>query len=259
MIPSPTIIAMANLLQQVFGESPSPPTKININVTTSSTTLHKHGSNNPFTLTLEATLPESANTPTKPLTILTFDTLLDPNGNALYESGIDFINSDTGAHAKRTSLAAHHGFGGKSNIVIDPQFERYFVTLEPGVPYRVTHTMRPCPKLSQESGSKSGEVRTPQQEGNSTAEDEAVIAAAFSHVTSLDVSSTYRVGLGDKMNQISWYRYGVKEEVLKGQGAGGGLVQRLMGTKRHPERVGDSEMQAIPLVMHGSASFRVEE
>ena len=61
------------------------------------------------------------------------------------------------------------------------------------------------------------------------------------------------------MNRISWYRYGPKEEVLKGHGAGGGLVQRLMGPKRRPERVGDSEMPAIPLVMQSSTIFRVEE
>ncbi|OQE40166.1 hypothetical protein PENCOP_c006G01055 [Penicillium coprophilum] len=250
---------MANIFQQVFGESPSPPTQININVTTSSTTLHKHGSNEPFTLTLEATLPESTDTPNKPLTILTFDTLLDPQGNALYENGIDFVNINTGAHAKRTSLTAHHSFGGKSNILIDPQFEQYFVTLEPGVPYRVTHTMRPCPRIPQESESKSEARKASLQEGEATAEDEAIVAAAFSHVTSLDVGSTYRVELGDKMDRISWYRYGSKEEVLNGQRAGVGLVHSLMGAKRHPERVGDSEMQAIPLVMQGLASFTVEE
>jgi hypothetical protein len=61
------------------------------------------------------------------------------------------------------------------------------------------------------------------------------------------------------MSQISWYRTGLKEEVLRGQSAGGGLLQTLMGPKRHHERVGDSEMQAIPLVMQGSASFTVED
>ncbi|KAJ5788733.1 hypothetical protein N7457_003723 [Penicillium paradoxum] len=248
---------MANILQQILGECQPSPTQINLNVITSSTILHKYGSDTPFTLTLEATLPDSTNTPNKPLTILTFGTLLEPNGNALYENGIDFINSNTGAQAKRPSLTAHYDFGDKSNIPIDPQYEQYFATLEPGVPYRVTHTMKPCPRPPQEGGSNTGADRTPLGEGEAM-EAEAMVLAAFSPVTPLDVGATYRVELGDKLNWISWYRYGSKEEVLKIRSAEG-LVQRMMGTKRHSERVGDNKMQAIPLVMQGSAGFRVED
>jgi hypothetical protein len=106
-------------------------------VTTSSTTLHKHDSTEPFTLTLEATLPERGNVPNKPLTTLTFDTLLNPNGNALYGNGIDIIDhidSDTGTRVERITLRNHYTFGDQSGILIDPQYERYYVTLEPGVP-----------------------------------------------------------------------------------------------------------------------------
>lgn len=236
---------MVNVLQQVFGKPVSGPPQINLNVTASSTTLHKHGSSNPFTLTLEATLLKSPDTPSRSLTVLIFDTLLDPKGNALYENGLDFINSNTGTHAKRPSLTSHYTFSDKSNILINTEFERYFVTLEPGVPYRVTHTMRPCPRLPRDD--------------EATAKDENIVIAAFSHVTYLDVGSTYQVELGNKMNSISWYRYGSKDEVLNGQDIRGGPIQHLMGPKRDHERVGDSEMPAIPLVMQGSTTFSVEE
>lgn len=58
------------------------------------------------------------------------------------------------------------------------------------------HTMRPCPRFPQENESKTGADETSQQEGEATAEDEAIVAAAFSHVTYLNVGSTYRVELG---------------------------------------------------------------
>ena len=238
---------MVNVLQQVFGKSePGPPCQININLTTSSTTLHKHGSSDPFTLTLEATLPKSHDgTPNRPLTILVFDTVLGTEGTALFENGLDFINSDTGTPAERSTLIPHYTFGDKSGILINTKFEQYFVTLEPGVPYRVTHTMRPCPRFPGENASK-------------IAKSEAIAETVFSHAQGLDVGSTYQVALGNRMNSISWYRYGSKDEVLKGH-IGGGLLQRLMGPKRHNEQVRDSEMPAIPLVLQNSAGFRVEE
>ncbi|PKX95156.1 uncharacterized protein P174DRAFT_458726 [Aspergillus novofumigatus IBT 16806] len=202
---------MANFFRKLFLFRDSqipPPTQINIAVTVSSSTLHKYSSDDEFHITIEATLPQTPNTPDKPLTILVFGTLLDPSGIALYENGFDFVNVDTGTPAKRPSLTKHYSFGG-----------RYFVTLQPVI----------------------------------TNENEAKVAAAFSQVTYLEVGSMYRVELGNKLNQISWYRYGSKEQVLEGQDAGAGLV------KRRPELVGDSEMQPIPLVMQGSASFTVEE
>ncbi|RHZ63050.1 uncharacterized protein CDV56_104292 [Aspergillus thermomutatus] len=128
---------------------------------------------------------------------------------------------------------------------VDPQFERYFVTLHPGVPYRVTYTLRPCPRTRPHNEDNPERV--------ATTEDEAIVAAAFSPVTYLDLGSTYRVELGNRLNRISWYRYGSKEQVLEGQDAGGGLA------RRRRELVGDSEMQPIPLVMQGSAIFTVEE
>jgi len=251
---------MANILQKFFGESPlPPPTQIIIKVTASSATLHKYGSKDPFTLTIEANLPEFGNASNKPLTILTFDTLLDPSSDAHYGNGFDMIDGDRGSHPEYAFLTRNSTFGDRSGILIDPQYERYFVTLEPGVPYRVTHTIIPCPRPPAEIGVKSGAGSNIQQEGVTTAEDENVVAEAFSHVTSLNVGSVYLVQLGDKMSRISWYRYGSKEEVLRGQSARGGLLQALMGPKRHHERVGDSEMQAIPLVVQGTACFTVEE
>jgi hypothetical protein len=139
-------IIMANRFRKLlrFGDSQiPPPTHINVAVTVSSSTLHKHGSDDEFHITIEATLPQTPNTPDKPLTILVFGTLLDPSGIALYENGFDFVNVDTGAPAKRPSLTKHYSFGGVSDIPIKPQFERYFVTLQPGVPHQVMFTLFP--------------------------------------------------------------------------------------------------------------------
>ncbi|KAJ5630619.1 uncharacterized protein N7484_010719 [Penicillium longicatenatum] len=248
---------MASIFQNVFGGTPSPPpTQINIKVSTSSTTLHKHDSTEPFTLTLEETLPERGNVPNKPLTILTFDTLLDPNGNALYGTGIDIIDSDTGTRVERITLRNHYTFGDQSGIPIDPQYERYFVTLEPGTSVRGWSEFWVRQQSPAEDDTTADGESTLKAEWS--AKDEYVVAAAFSHVTSLNVGSTYRVELGSKMSQISWYRTGSKEEVLRRQSAGGRLLQTLIGPKRHHERVGDSEMQAIPLVMQESARFTVE-
>ncbi|GFG10815.1 hypothetical protein IFM61392_06590 [Aspergillus lentulus] len=130
---------MADLFRKLFlfgGAQIPPPTHINVAVTVSSSTLHKHSSDNEFHITLEATLPQTPNTPDKPLTILVFGTLLDTSSIALYENGFNFININTGAPAKRPSLTKHYSFGGMSDIPIEPQFERYFVTLQPGVPHQ---------------------------------------------------------------------------------------------------------------------------
>jgi hypothetical protein len=247
---------MADLFRKLFlfGDAQiPPPTHINVAVTVSSSTLHKHGSDDEFHITLEATLPQTPNTPDKPLTILVFGTLLDPSGIALYENGFDFINVDTGAPAKRPSLTKHYSFGGMSDIPIEPQFERYFVTLQPGVPHQVRFTLWPCPRNQQHNKDNPERLRAACGELVITNEDEAIVAAGFSQVTHLEVGSTYRVEFGNKLNLIPWYRYGPKEQVLEGQGAGGGLA------KQRRELVGDSEMQPIPLVMQGSASFTVEE
>jgi hypothetical protein len=92
---------MANFFQKLFTHSLiPPPTPINLTVAVSSSTHHKHDPNSEFQLTLDATLPQTPNTPNKPLTILVFDTLLDPSGIALYKNGLDFIDIDTGTPAK---------------------------------------------------------------------------------------------------------------------------------------------------------------
>lgn len=245
---------MADLFRKLFlfgGAQIPPPTHINVAVTVSSSTLHKHSSDNEFHITLEATLPQTPNTPDKPLTILVFGTLLDPSSIALYENGFNFININTGAPAKRPSLTKHYSFGGMSHIPIEPQFERYFVTLQPGVPHQVRYTLWPCPRNQQHNKDNPERLRAACGELVITNEDEAIVAAGFSPVTYLEVGSTYRVEFGNKLNLVPWYRYGLKEQVLEGQGAG-------VLVKRRRELVGDSEMQPIPLVMQGSASFTVE-
>ncbi|KAF4168252.1 hypothetical protein CNMCM6936_003040 [Aspergillus lentulus] len=214
---------MADLFRKLFlfGDAQiPPPTHINVAVTVSSSTLHKHGSDDEFYITLEATLPQTLNTPDKPLTILVFGTLLDPSGIALYENGFNFININTGAPAKRPSLTKHYSFGGMSDIPIEPQFERYFVTLQPGVPHQVRFTLWPCPRNQQHNKDNPERLRAACGELLITNEDEAIVAAGFSQVTYLEVGSTYRVEFGNKLNLVPWYRYGLKEQVLEGQGAG---------------------------------------
>jgi hypothetical protein len=117
----------------------------------------------------------------------------------------------------------------------------------------VIFTLWPCPRNQPHNKENPERLRAACGELVITNEDEAIVAAGFSQVTHLEVGSTYRVELGNKLNLIPWYRYGPKERVLEGQGAGGGLA------KQRRELVGDSEMQPIPLVMQGSASFTVEE
>ncbi|GFF34001.1 hypothetical protein IFM61606_00488 [Aspergillus udagawae] len=245
---------MAYLFRKLFGGSPiPPPTHINLAVSVSSTTLHKPGSNTDFQLTLEATLPDTPSTPDKPLTILVFDSLLGPGGNTLYENGLDFIDIDTGVPAKRTAMIFEYSFGGRSDIPVEPQYEYYFVTLHPGVPHRVTRTLRPCPRVRRDKADKPKQVENSLGERVVTAEDEDIVASILSHVTNMEVGSTYRVELGNKMNKIWWYRYGTKEEVLGEQGAGG------CPAKRRRELVGDCEMEPIPLILQDSASFTVVE
>lgn len=245
---------MAYLFRKLFGDSPfPPPTHINLAVSVSSTTLHKHGSDTEFQLTLEATLPQTPNTPGKPLTILVFDSLLYLGGNALYNDGLDFINVDTGIPAKQTTMISEYSFSGRSDIPVKPESEYLFVTLHPGVPHRVTYTLRPCPRIQRDKADRPKQVENSLGERVVTSEDEDIVASVFSHVTNMEVGSTYHVELGNKLNKIWWYQYGIKDEVLGEQGAGGGSA------KQQRELVGDCEMEPIPLVLQSSASFTVVE
>jgi hypothetical protein len=177
---------MVCFFRRLFGDSPiPPPTHVNLAVSVSSTTLHKHGSDTEFQLSLEAILPQTPNTPDKPLTILVFDSLLDPGGNALYEDGLDFIDMDTGVPAKRTTMASENSFGGRScipvepHIPVEPQPGYFFVTLHPGVPHRVTHTLRPCPRIRRDKADKPKQIENSLGERVVTAQDEDIVASVF--------------------------------------------------------------------------------
>lgn len=124
---------------------------------------------------------------------------------------------------------------GKGDIPIHRDYEQYFLTIEPGVPYRVTETVRPCSRMSESD------------------------VGDFSHTNCLEVGARYRVELGEETSTITWYRYGTKEEVLDGYGGILGYFQRLVWGKKRTERVGDQKMEPIRLEPQDEATFRVEE
>lgn len=114
-------------------------------------------------------------------------------------------------------------------------YERYFLTLEPGIPYRVTETVKSCFRISES------------------------VVGDFSHTSCLEVGARYRVELEEKMDEVTWYRYGAKEEVLDGYGGMLGYFQRLVWGKKRTECVGDQKMEPIRLELQNEATFRVEE
>ncbi|KAB8202638.1 hypothetical protein BDV34DRAFT_228145 [Aspergillus parasiticus] len=127
------------------------------------------------------------------------------------------------------------------DIPISHESSNDFVILMPGVPFQVNHDIRPTPR---------GLDSIPNQPWRELSEEDAsrLVLAMFTHTKGLQVGSTYCVELGERRNRIHWYRFGTKEEVLSGVG----------GTRRN-ERVGDMEMERIPLILQNEATFRVVE
>ncbi|KAF7587179.1 hypothetical protein BBP40_007642 [Aspergillus hancockii] len=268
-------------ITNIFSPSPPqrPPSAINITITPSSSILHKYGSDNdvPFTLTLEATLPE--NSPDKPVTIFTFDTLLRKKGKVLFEEGLQFIDTETGIPAKRPSVCLYYELSS-SEYPITREYGSNFVTLEPGVPYQVTHEITPLSPILRPSSSpsrvdiearpitgvksasgpgseamddeKSKELRQDHADEATVAVDMAVLLSTFAHTGHFQVGSTYRVELGSRMSEIAWYRYGAKDEILS--------CDDSSDTMKRPERVGDQKgLRPIPLVLRSMPAFKVVE
>lgn len=148
---------------------------------------------------------------------------------------MELINIETGEPAQGARITCVLHALGKGDIPIHRVYERYFLTLEPGIPYRVTETVRSCFRISES------------------------VVGDFSHTSCLEVGVRYRVELGEKMDEVTWYRYGAKKEVLDGYGGMLGYFQRLVWGKRRTERVGDQKMEPIRLELQNEATFRVEE
>ncbi|KAB8207914.1 hypothetical protein BDV34DRAFT_223113 [Aspergillus parasiticus] len=293
---------MASYLKNAYGyilsfRSPPPPPDINITITTSSGVLHKYGAeeDEPFTLTLEATLPEGSTN--KPLTVFTSNTLLDGGGRELLR-GLQVINTETGISTKLDEwmitacprLAPHE-------TPITNEYERKFITLMPGVPCRITNVVqRMSPlllpstsplrtqavidrerdrfrslspkqwveKLKDEMPPGSAEMVESELdwefEDECEDKEEEILETArfdglFAHTRYLEVGATYRVELRDTMHEITWYGYGTKEEIL-----GSGDDGDASGRRKRPERIGDHKcLRPIALVLRNSATFTVVE
>jgi hypothetical protein len=75
------------------------------------------------------------------------------------------------------------------DILINHEYAKEFGTLKPGVPYLVTHGVRPTPKIPDLVWKlPAGEL--------SYADQKALVDAMPAHTEDLQVGSTYRVELG---------------------------------------------------------------
>ncbi|KAB8268310.1 hypothetical protein BDV30DRAFT_243508 [Aspergillus minisclerotigenes] len=252
---------------------PPPPPEINITITTSSGVLHKYSAaeDEPFALTLEATLPEGSTN--KPLTVFISDTLLNGGGRELLR-GLQVINTATGISTNLDEwiitacprLAPHE-------TPITHEYERKFITLKPGVPCRITNVVQRMSPLLLPSTSPLRTQAVIDRERDrfrpldpkqwvEELKDEmpsgsAEIEESESDFWSLktNVGATYRVELRDTMHELLWYRYGTKEEILGSRDDGD-----ASGRRKRPERIGDQKgLRAIALVLRNTAIFTVVE
>ena len=63
---------------------------------------------------------------------------------------------------------------------------RYFLTIEPDVPYRVTEMVRPCSRMLES------------------------VVGGFSHTSCLEFGPRYQVELGEETGMVTWYQFGAK-------------------------------------------------
>ncbi|KAH8424921.1 uncharacterized protein LDX57_002667 [Aspergillus melleus] len=236
------MISMLRATQDASEEA-TRPTHINVTATASSTILHKHNSGAPFTITLTAVLPIIPNQVNKPFTVFIHDTLLDPKSMVFFQNGLELVKSESVDHPNqpKARLGQSSVYSSEGSCTVDRENEQHFVTLQPGVPYRVTHTMKVRPKFSMNN-----------------AHDKVPWVSPFGHTHGLNVGATYQVELGDGMSHIKWFRRGKKEEVLSGYEGFWDYFWDLTCLRRKPkERIGDSNMRPVPLVLLNEVSVTV--
>ncbi|KAK6823072.1 hypothetical protein RU639_006129 [Aspergillus parasiticus] len=272
---------MASYLKNAYGyilsfRSPPSPPEINITITTSSGVLHKYSAeeDEPFTLTLGSTLPEDSSN--KPLTVFTSDTFLNGGGRELLR-GLQVINTRTSISNKLDKwmitacprLAPHE-------TPITNEYERKFITLKPGVPCQITNVVQRMSPLLLPSTSllrtqavidrERDRFRSlsPKQRVEKL-KDEMPSGSAEMVESELDwefgdeyisrLEQRIGVELRDTMHEITWYRYGTKEEILGSRDDGD-----ASGRRKRPQRIGDyKSLRPIALVLRNTATFTVVE
>ncbi|KAI9873399.1 MAG: hypothetical protein M1830_000451 [Pleopsidium flavum] len=154
----------------------------------------------PFYLQLSATLLA----PSPPVTILThntiFGTLQNINGN-----GFNFVDTASGMKADRSHTDLCYMAPGPT-MELKWENEKYFATMEPGIPYNVRHEFR---RLPEPTGLQDNDTDLTAKIMRTGIPD--------SDTGGLEVGKTYRVELlqGDVGGRVGWWSYGRKEDVLK--------------------------------------------
>jgi hypothetical protein len=99
-------------------------------------------------------------------------------------------------------MTSEHSFSRRSGIPVKPQSGYFSSPFTQVWPHRVTHTLRPYPRIRRDKTDKPKQVENSLGERVITTEDEDIVASDFSHTTYLDMGSTNCVELGNKLNKI---------------------------------------------------------
>ncbi|KAH8423769.1 uncharacterized protein LDX57_001525 [Aspergillus melleus] len=209
--------------------------QIDISITTSSTTLYKYHFGKNFTVTVEATLSPLAR---KPITVLVLDTPLDKYGTSWFEHNLILTNTETSeAHVTlpRYELAPANEAPLETdelNPAIHRDSQDFFLTLYPGKPYSVAHTLSADFVSSIDIGVDISRYRT-------------MLVEAYN----LKIDYCYEISLQDAARLIRWYRFGEMKQVLSGYTCVSSLLRQLIRRTQHVERVNDSIMPPIRLTL----------
>lgn len=189
------------------------PTRILVEVSTSSTTLDK-SSHQPFVITLSARVDND-----RSVTADVFRTLLWPRSAALDYQGLTLKDIDTGALAQRGVIdicyrPADRLTGASTDVVQLPPRDST-------ESYAVSHSFQmPVEALAAPSAEDDPMMK------ELMLEDDQTIGLIAGH--------TYEIGLGTDMSEVSWWREGNKSEVF------------LRGPlSRHDERGAPLEMELV--------------
>lgn len=154
----------------------------------------------PFSIILTATLRAP-----RPVTVLSFMTLLSTSEKALYEGGFTFTDTNTGVPAPRANIDLCYDFGD-GGILLGQENASMFLELQPGIPCRVEHALRLVPPAPEDA---TGAQPIYVDEGDASG---------------LESGRVYKIGLGDEQATIAWWTYGTKDDVLN---AGAGQARRV--------------------------------